>query len=320
MLMNEKKIILNRELYKDTLAIPTILLFILGGGLFITSIILRLTYNYSALTVIPISVLGTYCLFPVIHDGSHGSISKNKFYNDTISYIAGFPFFFAPFPTWRFIHLRHHRYTNIPDKDPDYYSGGGVKNSFYLPLRWVTHIFHYYAYFITELLKILYKNIRKKLINDNNSCEIDNIYKLSSDKIIKDNTFILFITGFSIILNILIGYYTYCVGAFKELCILWICPGAITIMILSILFDYLPHRYYEIDILENKYKTTNMTHGFVSKEGKINRIIAILTCNQLTYHNIHHLYPKIPFYLYPEIWEDNKEELIRRGTNVQTVF
>tara|TARA_B110000971_G_scaffold6922_1_gene6732 strand:- start:4938 stop:5894 length:957 start_codon:yes stop_codon:yes gene_type:complete len=318
--MTDIKLIINQDVYKDNIATPTILLFIFGGGLFITSIILRLIYNYSALVVIPLSALGTYCLFPVIHDGSHGSICKNKFYNELISYIAGVPFFFAPFPTWRFIHLRHHRYTNIPDKDPDYYAGGGVHNSFYLPIRWITHIFHYYVYFITELIKILYKNIRNKLINEDNTCEIENIYKITSDKIIKDNTFILFITGFSIFLNILIVYYTYCAGVFDELCILWIIPSTITIMLLSVLFDYLPHRYYEVDILENKYKTTNMTHGLMTKKGKVNKLIAFLTCNQLTYHNIHHLYPKVPFYLYPKIWDDNKDELIRRGTKVQAIF
>ena len=91
-------------------------------------------------------------------------------------------------------------------------------------------------------------------------------------------------------------------------------------MILSILFDYLPHRNYETDIRDNKYAITNMTHGLFSTEGEVNNWISMLTFNQLTYHNIHHLYPRVPFYKYPEIWKEKKNLLIDRGTPIQSIF
>ena len=48
--------------------------------------------------------------------------------------------FFAPhasFPTWRFIHMQHHRFTNHDDgSDPDHYTMRGP--GWQRPLRWVT--------------------------------------------------------------------------------------------------------------------------------------------------------------------------------------
>ena len=301
------------------IAYPTVLLFLLGYSFIGSAAILRLTYSYSSFYTLPLSILGTYSLFPVIHDGSHQTISDNKLYNEIISYVAGVPFFFAPFPTWRFVHLRHHHFTNIPDKDPDYYAGGGVKNKLYLPFRWSTHVIHYYRYVIKELYKRLHKNITKKLSN-NTVCELANFKNIATDQHIQSSAKILFITILAIFINIAISLYAFSNNFFDDLAILWIIPSALTIIILSVLFDYLPHRDYTVDIRESKYKSTNMTHGLFGTTGKVNKCIAALTCNQLTYHNIHHLYPRVPFSKYPEIWEEKKDELIKLGTNIQSIF
>lgn len=305
------------------IAYPTLALFLLGLFIIFSSIISRLVYNYSALITIPISILANYILFPVIHDGSHKTISDNIFYNDLIGYFAGIPFFFAPFPAWRFIHLRHHQFTNIPGKDPDYYVGGGITNKWQLLFRWTTHVFNYIYYFFCETLTILYERLKKKVIK-NNKCDIDNFKEITTeitrDATIQNNGFNLVVTILSITLNLYVTYYLYTKGFLVDVMVLWLIPSAISIMILSILFDYLPHRYYETDIRDNKYAITKMTHGLFSTEGKINNWISALTFNQLTYHNVHHIYPRIPFYKYPEVWEEKKALLIKKGTPIQSVF
>ena len=301
------------------IAYPTILIFLLGYSIIITSIILRVVYKYSFYYTIPLSILGTYSLFPVIHDGSHRTISNIKLYNEVLSYLAGIPFFFAPFPTWRFIHLRHHQFTNIPAKDPDYYAGGGVKNKMVLPLRWVTHVIHYYIYVIRELYNKIYYSITKKLLKDN-SYELNNFKNITLDRNIQSGVKIFTLTIAAILINIFMAFYAFKNNFFNDLAVLWIIPSALTIIMLTFLFDYLPHRDYETDIRESKYKSTNMTHGLFKTSGKINNCISLLTCNQLTYHNIHHLYPRMPFYKYPEIWEKERERLIELGTNVQSIF
>ena len=300
---------------------PILLLFLIGLSLFTLAIYLRCLIGFSLFVTIPISVLANYILFPVIHDGSHGTISSNQYVNEILSYTAAVPFFFAPFPTWRFIHLRHHRYTNVKGQDPDYYVGGGVETNHELTFRLITHVFQYLNFFFKEIYVILKKNIRKIFIKDG-SCDLDigNLYRVTNDRTIQTNVKILGITAISILLNMFIVYMSYKKGALDDILVLWVIPGALGIIILSFLFDYLPHRFHEVDIHESKYKTTNMTHGLFSKNGKVNKCLAILTCNQLTYHNIHHLYPKVPFYVYGEIWDKNKEFLIDKGCPIQSVF
>jgi len=308
---------------ETSVAYPTLALFSLGMFFILSSIFLRLVYGYNLFFTIPISIMANYILFPVIHDGSHKTISNNDFYNDLVGYIAGVPFFFAPFPAWRFVHLRHHQFTNIPDKDPDYYAGGNITNKWHLLFRWTTHIFNYIYYFFNETMLILYGRLKKKIVN-NKRCDISNLKEITTeikqDITIKNKGSVLVITTGSILFNLYITYYLYTKGYFLDVMILWIIPSAIAIIILSVLFDYLPHRYYETDIRDNKYAITNMTHGLFSTDGEINKWVALLTFNQLTYHNIHHLYPRVPFYKYPQIWKEKKDILLERGTPVQSIF
>jgi len=280
---------------------------------------MRFYGGYSMFYTIPISILVNYLLFPVIHDASHGSVSQNPYINDAIGTIAGTTFFFAPFPTWRYIHLRHHRYTNIPDKDPDFWAGGKLENHWLnhklaLPLRWSTHILHYYYYFFDSLFKTVYNS----LVNKTDSvCDLND---LTNKPELKNSARVLIVTLFSILINI--GYLvrSYYNNFFWDMCVLWVIPSAISIMILSFLFDYLPHRPFTTEITESRHKTTNMTHGFWSLEGEENPLIAALTFNQLTYHNIHHLYPKLPFYKYPIVWKKHKEKLKELDTPIVTIF
>ena len=110
-------------------------------------------------------------------------------------------------------------------------------------------------------------------------------------------------------------YLSYIFSAFHHLFILWILPSIFAIGILAYLFDYLPHR----DHTDTTCHTV-MTDGFIKlNNGKGNNIISFLTCNQLTYHHIHHLYTRIPFYKYKSIW-DNKYEEMQYTIKKQTMF
>jgi len=38
-------------------------------------------------------------------------------------------------------------------------------------------------------------------------------------------------------------------------------------------------------------------------------ILSVFTCNQLTFHHVHHLYPSVPFYRYSIVWDKYKDML-----------
>ena len=63
-----------------------------------------------------------------------------------------------------------------------------------------------------------------------------------------------------------------------------------------------------------------MTDGLIEyNDKKGNDIISLLTCNQLTYHHVHHLHTKIPYYKYKMFWEENYEDL-KDKYDSQTIF
>ena len=110
------------------------------------NIYLRLSQNWHSAITIPISVSGCYILFTPLHDAAHASISgKYKWLNEIVGNIAGIPFFFAPFKLFQMIHLKHHAYTNQPDKDPDC----GADNQ------------HDFVYFLFNTDIILYVDVYK---------------------------------------------------------------------------------------------------------------------------------------------------------------
>ena len=256
------------------LELPTIFIICLGFLFWIGAIYLRLWKNSPPLLTVPLSVLGVYTLFTPLHEAVHTNISSNKILNNICGYIVTFPFFFATFDLFKFLHLQHHRHTNIPELDPDIFSRYGVISCALMPI-------HYYKYYLTSYHT--QKNFLRQF-------------------------FFICILWSSV-------YISYLCGHLDDTFFLWILPSAIAIGILSYLFDYLPHRDHT-DITN----TTKMTDGFTKfNNGKGNNLISILTCNQLTYHHIHHLYTKIPFYKYHEVWEENFETL--NGNIIkQTIF
>jgi beta-carotene hydroxylase len=120
-----------------------------------------------------------------------------------------------------------------------------------------------------------------------------------------------------IILRWFLVCISYYIGIISHIFILWIIPSFIGIGLLSYIFDYLPHRNHEhIDT----YRHTKMTDGFLTLNNKKgNNIISFITCNQLTYHHVHHLYTKIPFYKYKLFWEEHYKELKDKYTS-QTII
>ena len=317
--------------YISPIEIPTLLVFFSGMFIWMGSFFLRLLYSVSSFITIPISILGVYLLFHVAHDSTHGSISRYGFINDYIGSICFIPFYFAPFHTFKYLHLQHHYNLNIPHLDPDYNTSGYFFGNKPL-LGIIFHIFYYYLYFFSQIItSIIERLCQYKLFNrehkikssetNNNSYRINtkNNKKIFNDKKLKKNLKIFIWTIVIIVIHFSITIISYYKGFLNDVMVLWIIPAYLSIIILSYLFDYLPHRDHKFTIQTNKYKATNMTEGIFNNNPNT-QLLSILTLNQLTYHNIHHLYPRIPFYRYPGVWIKQKEELINRGTPIQSIF
>jgi fatty acid desaturase len=179
------------------------------------------------------------------------------------------------------MHLIHHKYTNIPEKDPDYWAGQGPY--YMLPLRWMSIEIKYYTYYIP----IIFQRPRKEALSM--------IVHLS--------------------LMIIVALTLCALGFSKSVLWAWIIPGRMALWALSFCFDYLPHRPHNISRYDDVYAATSVT----SLYGEATFWLTWPLLHQ-NYHNIHHLAPYVPFYLYSTVWHGLKDELKEKGTKIKPIF
>ena len=134
-----------------TVAWPTLALLLVGLAGWGTASALYLTGTVAWWATIPLSALCSYLLFTVAHDAGHHSAADHAGLNRWMGRLA-LPLFApdASYPTWRFIHMQHHRFTNHDDgSDPDHYTMRGPK--WQMVLRWGTIDLWYMVFYVPKL-------------------------------------------------------------------------------------------------------------------------------------------------------------------------
>ncbi len=168
-----------------------------------------------------LSSLSSFAAFTPMHDAAHNSIARKSWVNELVGRINGF-ILTAPFPAFRYLHLRHHKYTNDEHEDPDMWSGQGPR--LLLPLRWLTQDLHYYLFYVRRWNQQP-KAARIELIT----------------------TFTVLAVMWSILIYMGFGF---------ELLFGWLIPSRLAIMFLAYSFDYLPHKPHTIYGREDRFRAT----------------------------------------------------------------
>lgn len=150
---------LERLTHRAAVAWPTVAVWVAVLGTFIVSDVV------SVMGIIPLwggmlinSLVGYYA-FTVVHDGVHFAICRNKRVNDWIAQST--VMLAAPYlslPAFRWGHLKHHRYTNNPEFDPDYVLHGAWWT---LPFRWAFIDVIYLIHILRRGDAVAFKHLRK---------------------------------------------------------------------------------------------------------------------------------------------------------------
>jgi beta-carotene hydroxylase len=124
--LNKQAIAISKQ-YTGGLAWPTVILVALVLSAFVANLWLfaaglaplwATTLFYAAVT---------YMSYTPLHEAAHGNIHGNRerlqWVNDLCGYLVA-PLIMVPYSTHKVEHFTHHRYTNQPDKDPDYVVSG----------------------------------------------------------------------------------------------------------------------------------------------------------------------------------------------------
>jgi len=135
----------SRSLSSPAFAWPTALLGLIVWSAQGLSLWAAWTGRWPPAAVVAVASVCAYASFTVLHEAVHGSLClRPRAANAVVAILAGWPLM-APGWTFRFLHLEHHRHTNDPEKDPDFWNGLGPRWA--LPLRWTLADFAQWAFY-----------------------------------------------------------------------------------------------------------------------------------------------------------------------------
>jgi ring-1,2-phenylacetyl-CoA epoxidase subunit PaaE len=274
------------ELKQPKIAFPTLFLFVTTLLVWGLTASLGFQGYLPVYLTLPIQAISMFVLFTPCHDAAHSSVGKleYKFLNEVVGRVYTW-IMLAPFPAFRWAHLQHHKHTNTVH-DPDMWSSGYGCPKILLPLFWGTQDYHYY-----------FPYLRHAFIHKTRPLwEV--IECLAS-----------------VVLMHYVAYRAYVLHPYETV-MFWILPNRLGLIILAYMFDYVPHYPQAIPGIVNPYKATAYLDGlFRSKDMKLDYLLLYQN-----YHNIHHLYPTIPFYLMGQVWSKYEAKLRELGTSINQVF
>jgi beta-carotene hydroxylase len=218
----------------------------------------------------------TLCYLPS-HDAQHYIIgrkgSKLEWLNELVGHIAIFPLT-LPFRAARITHMDHHKYTNDPERDPDYTTRApnalaAIWKTIYIRQPRVKGGFARYGQLLTE--------------SDNPIAKAALIDALGM-KLVHFTTIAAFAwSGFAI-----------------EAVLLWLVPKHLALTYIAFYLSWAPHHPAQ----ENgRYRNTR---AFKSRLGNILSL-------GMQYHIVHHLYPTIPLYKTPAAYRALRPILEKQG-------
>lgn len=233
---------------------PTLCLLVGGLVLWGTSTTLYLTGTWPWWPTIIVNAFASYLEFTVAHDAGHHSASNDSKLNVWMGRLA-VPLFapHASFPTWRFIHMQHHRFTNHDDgRDPDHYTMRGPK--WQGPLRWITIDLWYMVFYLPKLKDRPRKEQREQFL-----------------------ALTLWIGGTAAAIA---------TGHLVEALVVLYIPCRLNVLFLAWAFDYLPHHGLHHKPEEDRLKTTR---NRVGRERLMS--LVLLYQNYHLVHHLHPLVP-----------------------------
>lgn len=256
-----------------------------------------------ALSFITIVTLGTMGIIPLwmglilnslvlyaaqtpLHEACHGNIagrdSSLMWLNHAIGYVCGYVLLHE-YRAFRHLHLAHHRETNDEVLDPDHWVK--VDNPWLAAFRCATIVFYYNHYFFKTVIFQAHDAEKRKLA----------LHVIASFWVIYSIMFWLCMFGF-----------------WKEVLMLWLLPHYVASALIIYFFAYLVHQPHD---KTERYRDTNL---FLFK-GWLSKYFTWAYCFQ-NYHLIHHLYPRIPFYLYPDAFKEVRPILEKENAPISEFY
>ena len=208
-------------------------------------------------------------LFAALHESIHRTAFRRRWLNDVVARVAGF-ILLLPCDYFRHFHFAHHRFTQIPEKDPELATAKPASLPAYL---WsMSGIASYWWAGIVVLGHHAVGNVTASFIPQRARGHVVKEARAS-------------IAGY-----VLLGCLSVVLGS-SALLLLWVVPAVLGAPSLR-LFLHAEHGHCALapQMLENTRTTLS------------NPLMRALSWN-MPYHVEHHLYPSVPFHALPKIYD-----------------
>ena len=246
---------------------PTIWLFVA----FVITGAASLSYLWGAVpawAAITLGVFSRYLGFTVLHDSTHRATHRSRVVNELLGWPTGLALTLT-LPTFRSCHTKHHAYTNQPDIDPDY--DVGRSPDWLRPLWLISPLWTYRArYFGNGWAKTGRDRATQAIVD------------------------------LTIIGTVIVAVAT---GHLVDLLVVVIVPLLVSLALLTLLFDLIPHMPYD------------STERFYDTRALPSRALNIVFLGQ-NYHLVHHLWNSVPWYKYERVFDETRDDLEAIGARV----
>ena len=264
------------------IAIPTVLIWFGALALWLaaTTVVLIDLTRWKFVVTIPAHLVATYAMFTVLHDSIHGTVGRAKWVNELFGRLS-MPFL-ALWGTFPLMRYIHGEHHRNTNEDPrtDPDAWAHTGPSWQLPLRWLT-IDAWYARFAISRLR---HRPRKEIVG-----------------VLIDLT--VLVTLFSTLI--------WC-GHGWDLALIYLLPQRLAQAILAWWFDFLPHHDLGATAKIDAVRATRVRVGW-------ERVMNPLMFSQ-NFHVVHHIHPRIPFYLWVQAWKRTEADFLERGVPISTAW
>ena len=279
----DRQAVASARQYMGTVAWPTIILGVVLGASYITTVVMALTGFLALWAAVPLVAVLTYASYTILHESVHGSITGNdqslRWLNKTLGYMAAW-IVMIPLTAHRHEHTAHHRYTNDATKDPDFHVGEMGESPLAMVravVRAIVRQFRYYS---------------------------ENHWATASSK---EKTQLCIEVAAALVPRVAVMVAGYWVEGVALFVLGWLI-GAI---ILLYLFAYVVHRPHE---QVGRYVDTST----ILLPQPLHGLITWLWLFQ-NYHSIHHLFPRVPFYKYAQLYGELEETMLAKGAPIYRI-
>ena len=247
---------------------PTIVLGLAVAVLYVLTVGLGLAGMLSLWAAVPLVAVLTYLSYTVLHEAVHGSITGNnrslRWLNKTLGYIAGW-IVMIPLTAHRQEHIAHHRYANDASRDPDFHIGR-MGDSPWAPLSAVLRAYvRQFGYFLEARGGDV--SPRQPLV-----------------------------LGLEVTAAFMPRLAVLAAGYWVEGLALFVLAWLMGAVVLLYLFAYVVHRPHE---QVGRYRDTSTVLVPRSLETPLSWLWMFQN-----FHSIHHLFPRVPFYKYAELYRE----------------